>query len=223
MPALLGFAWLYSVTRKEDGILKSCFSQILWTKGALFGVMHTSFWRSLIHQLASLLFKSLLWLALCFSVRGGASLLEEQAHCLFTRLWLQRAEAGPGGPKWARTVSPREGGSLCCCVCLAHGYMDAIIISKISLDWSGMQSTRLVLTQKSETGNVSHPPVSPLPACNWDFLKSYQHWLVWVLAECGRSLEHINQFWNLFSIGGLIPTPPTPPSTTVTLSPFRCY
>lgn len=29
MPALLGFAWLYSVSRKEVGILKSCCSQIL--------------------------------------------------------------------------------------------------------------------------------------------------------------------------------------------------
>lgn len=35
-------------------------------------------------------------------------------------------------------------------------------------------------------------------------VKSYQHWLIWFLAECEWGLEHINQFWNLFSDGKLI-------------------
>ena len=67
--------------------------------------MHISFWRGLIYQLGSLPFKSLLWLALCFSVRGGANLLEKPdpllVHpALITQVSSVWSEAGPRGPKW---------------------------------------------------------------------------------------------------------------------------
>lgn len=100
MPALLGFPWLYFVIRKGVGILKSCFHQMLGTKGTLLCTQLLEAFNS-----SALPFKSLLWLALCFSVCGGADLLEKpDALLVYSALVIQVSsvwsEAGPSGLKW---------------------------------------------------------------------------------------------------------------------------
>lgn len=74
-------------------------------------------------------------------------------------------------------------------VWLLQGFMDAVVISKIS---TGLGSTRGVLSQNSGTGSESHPSVGHLLFCYCSFLKSHQHLLVWVLAEYDQGLEHIS-------------------------------
>ena len=138
VPALLGFPWLYFVIGKGVGILKSCFSQMLETKGNL--VMHISFWRRLIHQLGSLPFKSSLWLALCFSVCGGANLLEKPDPLLCTRLWLHKS--AQSGQRQALVVlsgthSESRRGRQALLLCLPDPWLHGhVTVSKISMDGS---------------------------------------------------------------------------------------
>ena len=169
--------------------------------------MHISFWRRLIHQLGSLPFKSSLWLALCFSVCGGANLLEKPDPLLCTRLWLHKS--AQSGQRQALVVlsgthSESRRGRQALLLCLPDpGYMDTLQFPRSPWTDHKCSPPEWCWLKKSGTGNDSHPSVITFPPAielSWKATSMgwFESWL------SGWGLEHRNQSWNLFPGGGLV-------------------